>query len=278
MQVPTIDFRSPMAPQAFTQSLRQTGFAVLSYHPIDMQMVQDIYREWEAFFNSPGKFDYLFDRQLQDGYFPFLSENAKDSSHKDLKEFFHVYPWGRYPALLSSATKEIYRDLSALAEILLAWVEQHTPRDIAETFSMPLAQMIANSRMTLLRILHYPPLSGQEHSGSVRAAPHEDINLITLLPAATAPGLQVKDTRGNWHEVHCDPGTLVVNVGDMLQICSDGYYPSTTHRVMNPTGSAAKQARLSMPLFLHPREEVLLSPEKTARTYLDSRLQALGLL
>ena len=137
--------------------------------------------------------------------------------------------------------------------------------------------MIKDSPRTLLRIINYPPLRGDEPKQSMRAAADEDINLITLLPAATATGLQVKDTVGRWHDVSCDHGNLVVNSGDMLQVCSQYYYPSTTHRVNNPEGEAAKQARLSMPLFLHARPEVKVSPTQTANDYLLERLKEIGL-
>ena len=63
----------------------------------------------------------------------------------------------------------------------------------------------------------------------------------------------------------------------MLQMASGGYYRSTTHRVVNPTGEAALTSRYSMPLFLHPRPEVRLSETHTAGTYLDERLSEIGL-
>ena len=111
----------------------------------------------------------------------------------------------------------------------------------------------------------------------MRAAPHEDINLITLLPAATAPGLEVMDVHNKWHSVTCDPGNIVVNVGDMLQMCTQYYYKSTTHRVVNPPADKEHASRYSMPLFLHPREEVHLSTEYTAIEYLNERLRQIGI-
>jgi hypothetical protein len=54
-----------------------------------------------------------------------------------------------------------------------------------------------------------------------------------------------------------------------------GFYRSTTHRVVNPTGEAAKRSRISMPLFLHPRREVVLSERHTADSYLQERLREL---
>ena len=137
--------------------------------------------------------------------------------------------------------------------------------------------MIENSNQTLLRAIHYPPLAGNEKEGEVRAGAHEDINLITLLPAATAPGLEVLDLNGKWRSVSCDPGTIAVNSGDMLKEASGEYYPSTTHRVVNPKGSLATTSRYSIPLFLHPRPEVRLSQRHTADSYLNQRLKELGL-
>jgi isopenicillin N synthase-like dioxygenase len=137
--------------------------------------------------------------------------------------------------------------------------------------------MIEGSDDTLLRPIHYPPLTGGEEEGAIRAAAHEDINLITLLPAATAPGLQVKDAKGNWVNIACDPGSLAINAGDMLQMASGGYYVSTTHQVVNPNGPEAKKPRYSMPLFLHPRKDVKLSDKHTAGSYLEERLIEIGL-
>ena len=99
---------------------------------------------------------------------------------------------------------------------------------------MPLPDMIKDSTSHLLRIIHYPPLNGTEQMGAIRGGAHEDINLITLLVAGTEPGLQVKDLDGNWHNVSCDQGSLAINSGDMLHEISGKYFPSTTHRVINP--------------------------------------------
>ena len=166
-----------------------------------------------------------------------------------------------------------------MGSTLLGWIEEpiRPAEEIRSQLAMPLSQMIEDSPETLLRPIHYPPLTGGEEQGAIRAAAHEDINLITLLPAATAPGLQVKDLAGNWHEVSCDPGTIVVNSGDMLKIATSRYYPSTTHRVVNPHTSEARKPRYSMPLFLHPRKDARLTATLTAGEYLDQRLRAIGL-
>jgi isopenicillin N synthase-like dioxygenase len=188
-----------------------------------------------------------------------------------------LYRSGKLPASLSQKSWELFTAIESLASTLLGWVEDNTPLEVKKNFSMPLRDMIKDSSKNLFRILHYPPIKGEVEEGAIRAAAHEDINLITLLPSATAPGLQVLDNFGKWHDVECDPGSIVVNSGDMLKMASGGYYGSTKHQVVNPLGDAAKQSRYSMPLFLHPRPEVPLSPKHTAQSYLDERLRELGL-
>jgi isopenicillin N synthase-like dioxygenase len=204
-----------------------------------------------------------------------VSETAKGNDKRDLKEFYHIYPWGRYPAEVSDAAQRYYKAGSALAAELLKWVEDNSPPEVRARYTEPLPKMIEGCDQTLLRVLHYPPLRGDEEPGSVRAAAHGDINLLTILPAATEPGLQVLDKDGAWFDVPCDFGLLIVNIGDMLQEASGHYYPSTTHRVLNPTGEGRFKSRVSLPLFLHPRREVVLSDRYTVQKYFDERMHEL---
>lgn len=278
MQIQVVDFQDKNAPADFTKSLRETGFGVIANHPIDFSKVTEAYREWEAFFKKDDKFKYEFAEETQDGYFPFLAESAKGQEVADLKEFFHVYPWGQYPESVSVLTKELYDEMNHFATIVLKWIEDNTPEEVKAKFSMPLSEMLTNSKRTLLRVIYYPALEQEIKPGQVRAAAHEDINLITILPAASERGLQVKDINGNWLDVPCEPNTLIINVGDMLELATEHYYPSTTHRVVNPEGEDLKKPRLSMPLFLHPEDSVKLSAEKTANEYRLERLRELGLV
>jgi isopenicillin N synthase-like dioxygenase len=277
MKVKKVSYQSPLAPEEFVQSLRETGFAVITDHPIQFSLVEATYAEWGRYFESDAKHQDTFKKETQFGYFPFRTENAKGSDKKDLKEFFHYFPWGTLPSSVQTYTLPLFRELTAMGDRLLGWLDEATPPETRMKFSMPLREMVLNSPDNLLRILHYPPLSGIEEEGAVRAAAHEDINLITLLVAGTQPGLQVQDLKGEWHDVPCDPGTIAVNSGDMLRECSGCFYPSTTHRVINPSGDAAKKSRFSMPLFLHPRREIRLSERHTAGSYLDERLKEIGL-
>ncbi len=277
MDVQVVDYRAPDAAERFTRSLHETGFGVLKNHPIPQDLVERIYATWLDFFNSDAKHDFTFSKENQDGYFSTaISETAKGATQKDIKEYFHVYPWGRIPESLKADAMAYYEQANALAAELLGWVERYTPPEIAKHYREPLSRMIKDSRGTLLRVLRYPPLTGQEPEGALRAAAHGDINLLTILPAANEPGLQIQGTDHQWRDVPCDFGTLAINIGDMLEEASQGYYPSTLHRVLNPTGEGAKRSRVSLPLFLHPRNDVVLSDRHTAGSYLDERLRELG--
>jgi isopenicillin N synthase-like dioxygenase len=277
MQVQVVDYRANDAPQKFVESLRNTGFGVLTNHPIQQSLVEKIYQDWYDFFTHDEKQTFAFDPEKQDGYFaPEISETAKGHTKKDIKEYFHIYPWGRIPKQLEEDILNYYKIASNLASELLDWVEEHSPADVAKHYSEPLSNMIMDTPNTLLRVLHYPPFNGTEEPGAIRAAAHEDINLLTILPAANEPGLQVKTQENEWINVPSDFGHLIVNIGDMLQEASQGYFPSTSHRVINPTGTNSGKSRISLPLFLHPRSEVVLSEKHTQESYLLERLRELG--
>ncbi len=279
MKIESIDYQAPDSAEQFVHSLRESGFGVLRNHPLSKPLVASIYEEWQAFFDSTEKQQYLFHRETQDGFFPAEdAETAKGFSIRDIKEYYHYYPWGQCPPELKALTARYYDSTIRFAQELLDWIEQCSPPDVARHYREPLSRMMEGSEQSLLRILHYPPLTGDEEPGAIRAAAHEDINLITILPAANEPGLQVLTRDNEWIEVPCEFETLVINTGDMLQEVSGGYFPSTTHRVINPQGADCSRSRLSLPLFLHPRKDVVLSDRYTAGSYLHERLEELGTL
>ena len=276
LDILTINYNDSDADRLFEKSLKNTGFAVIKDHPIDKDLIGEVYKEWENYFSSESKNDYMFDEVNQEGNFPYLTENAKGSTAKDLKEFYHIYEWGRKPHMIGPKTMFLYRELTNVASTLLSWIQKNSPENVSKLFSVPLKDMIYKSQYNLLRIIHYPPLSGNEELNSIRAAAHEDINLLTVLVAGSQPGLQVLDNNESWLDVTTDKNTIVINSGDMLNMASDNYYPSTTHRVINPDPHS-NVSRYSMPLFLHPRDEVVLNENYTAGSYLQERLEEIGL-
>lgn len=274
MKIPIVDYRSNDAAQRFVHSVRETGFGVLTNTFVTKDMVDDAYKEWRSFFTMDleSKLKYKFNPQSGDGYFPMLSEKAKDAKVGDLKEFIHHFPnRNNNPIPVSAATDNLCLALEDLAIELLEWLED------GMNGKVDFASSVDKSVQTLYRVIHYPPI-GEHAPGAVRAAAHEDINFITLLPAATDTGLEVLGKDGQWHKVGTDANSIIVNVGDMLDLMTNGFYKSTSHRVVNPEGEAANRPRFSMPLFLHPHSNTQLSPTKTAGQYLEERLRELGLL
>ncbi|MDA7839754.1 isopenicillin N synthase family oxygenase [Luminiphilus sp.] len=274
--LPLISCKDPNFAQLFVESLRDFGFGALVDHPLDMPRVRTIYEEWRHYFSAGVDKTYAMDPVQQDGYFSLqVAEHAKGSCQRDFKEYFQYYSWGRCPPKLQEHLAAHFDQAINFASELLAHIEREAPPAAMVNLSEPLSGMIAGSRQSMLRVLHYPPMS--QGMSAPRAAPHEDINLLTLLPAADGPGLEIRARNGEWIKAPNQPEQLLVNIGDMLQEVLGGWLPSTTHRVVHSPDSAS-YGRMSLPLFLHPRPEVKLSARYTAASYLQERLGELGVL
>jgi len=245
------------------QSLAETGFVKVAGHAVDPGRLAAAYAAAQEAFALPEPAKARYVRQELGGargLVPFGREKAKDATVADLKEFWHVGPATGVPANVWPAEVPAFeREMSALhasmdhtAQLLLEAVAEHLglPR-------RHLADLVVGAG-SILRVLHYPPLAGAHDPGAVRAAAHEDINFITLLPAATDDGLQLRDRLGRWCRVDGHEGELVVDTGDQLSRYLNGRLPATTHRVVNPPDPGRE--RYSMPFFCQPRPEVELRP------------------
>lgn len=115
----------------------------------------------------------------------------------------------------------------------------------------------------LFRIFEYPASPPGDESWGV--GEHTDYGLLTLLAQDEHGGLQVK-TRDGWIEAPPIPGTLVVNIGDMLDRLTGGFYKSTPHRVRNVSG----KSRLSFPFFFDPGWDAEIVPLPNAAAQDDS--------
>ena len=103
MSLPVVDYTAKNAAEQFVKSLKETGFGVLKNHPINQSLVESIYHNWQEFFNNQDKEKFAFDVEKQDGYFSCeISETAKGHKQKDIKEYCHIYPWGRVPEALKN--------------------------------------------------------------------------------------------------------------------------------------------------------------------------------
>jgi isopenicillin N synthase-like dioxygenase len=285
----------------FFSGLKDYGFIVLRDHPISHDLLNQAYTLVERFFALPvdAKMKYaLKDHGFQRGYTPFGQEHAKDAKVSDLKEFWHVgrdleaghryesvYPTNVWPdevAEFQTVMTKIFRELDRVGKIMLEALTY--PLELERDF---FSKMMGEGN-SILRLLHYPPIPEGVDPRCVRAAAHEDINLITILVSATSSGLQLKDRDGSWLPIESDANSLVVDAGDMLSRITNEMIPSTTHQVVNPEGP--NTARYSMPFFIHPNPDAILSclpsctgagkkfPPITAQDFLYQRLREIGLL
>jgi isopenicillin N synthase-like dioxygenase len=259
MDVKVCNYSSSEFAKDFLASLLDTGFAVVTNHGVSEDLIRETQRVWKMFFLDDQDYKQAFvspDGNM--GYKGWKTEKAVGAKVPDLKEFYHWRPGGRpLPASLSGTTSDIFGQLEDVGIKLLE--------------ILGYADCCKNSNNTILRTIYYPPVATDAEPGAVRSAAHEDINFITLLVAASAPGLQVKDTKGNWHDVPHEENSIVVNVGDMLQLASGGRFKSTTHRVVNPDDSTSD--RISMPLFVHPNPDTVLDGKGfTAGEFLAQRI------
>jgi len=266
MKVQVCSFRDPNFDQNFINSLENTGFAVITNHGIDFSLIRNTQRRWKEFFlsNTVDKEFYLDKEDPNMGYKSFGVETAVGSKLSDLKEFYHYRPDHSNPYEVHDQTSRLFYDLEDIGLQLISIIDKQVPG----AFSY--REACQDSNQTILRTIYYPALNFKVEPGQVRAAEHCDINFITLLVAASAPGLEVKDSKGNWHSVPFEENSLICNIGDMLELASGGHFPSTTHRVVNPDDSTSD--RLSMPMFLHAKPNTILADGITAEQFLNERL------
>lgn len=268
MEVKVCNLRSNDFTRDFVESVIQTGFAVITHHGVDKGLIKDTQTVWREFFNNKRSYKDLFinEKDPNMGFVGFGGERAVGAQKVDLKEFYHWKPGQSIPIEVASLTYKLFSILEGdLSGQLLNALNTVAPAGKNYT------EMCQDSDNTLLRALYYPALNDiEKEPDSVRASAHEDINFITLLVAASAPGLQVLDKSGNWHDVPFEDNSITVNIGDMLQLASKKLFKSTTHRVNNPEDLTTD--RVSIPLFVHARSTTILAPGFTAQQYLQQRL------
>ncbi len=284
-------------------ALREYGFLRVRGHAIRSAQIQPAYDAARALFALPTeqKMAYCVRGGAGErGYTPFGAEHAKGTPMPDLKEFWHVgreladghplkaaYPANVWPAEVESFRADLlslYDGLEAIALEMLVVIAMYLGEEPSRIVDL------ARDGNSILRALHYPPLANVEIAqGAVRAAAHEDINLITLLVTSSHSGLEILRRDGVWMSVNAEDGEILMDAGDMLGRITHGVIAATTHRVVNPTEDRSE--RFSMPFFVHPRPDAVLRvldtcrnvgngelpPDITGYAFLRERLAEIGL-
>ncbi len=211
---------------------------------------------------------------------PDLPEN-----HPLVQRFPALYApniWPKEVPELQPAATGLYNSLFGLGKELLVALEQYLG------YPDGYFNDVVNDSPTSLRPLHYPPVTQNQIGNIVWGCRHTDINFLTVLPASTKRGLFVKTRSGEWIPGMAPPGCSLVQVGDMLQYLTGGYFLSAEHKVDAPTETTT-EGRFSSALFIHARSNFTFQvdhklttapqnyPEITAEQFLYKRLQEIGL-
>ncbi|MBM3202077.1 MAG: isopenicillin N synthase family oxygenase [Chlamydiae bacterium] len=252
-------------------ALRKYGFFAVKNSDINIEVVKQAFEAMIDFCALDPEVKMLYDASStngQRGYVALRKEVAKGSLYPDLKEFYHV---------AAEREEEQYERLGYLKNVwpnecdfqrpVLAYINEldRYRKPLERAFSELLGQEkqfitnMTDEGDSLMRLIHYPaPNQKDPNDQAIWAQEHTDIDMYTILPPATADGLEVQLENGEWIAVHVPDDTFIVNMGDFFQNLSNGYFRSGPHRVKSPLGQ--NHERYSIVYFVHPRSLDKMDP------------------
>ncbi len=265
--------------EAVARELRRAsasiGFFYVRDHGVPEQVIRRADRAARAFFALPEerKGEVAVNRHHH-GYLRIGEARMADDVKPDLKESF---VWGlelpeddaeretnpflgpnNWPAFLPELRNGLYPFFEETIECA-----KRVMRAFAISLGLPEDAFIQRCTKPIARgsALCYSSRTAAAEAGEFGVAPHTDYGCLTLLWQDDVGGLEVKTTAGEWVTAHPIPGTLVVNVGDLLARWSNDEFVSTPHRVVNRKGVA----RHSMVLAFDPDFDTVVDPAVACR-------------
>jgi len=259
----------PAEKQAFLDELRETahdlGFFYVSGHGIDGDLIRQVLALARRFFELPED-DKLAIEMINSPHFRGYNRKGMEYTRgqRDWREQLDIGaerlalprdadlpPWARlqgpnqWPAALPELRDVVLRYQAAATDLAIRLVRAFSaalgqPETVFEQIYTPAPNQ-------LLKIIRYP---GRDATGGDQGVgAHKDGGFLTLLLQDENKGLQV-DYDGSWVDVDPIPGTLVVNIGELLELASNGYLRATVHRVVTPPAGVE---RISVPFFFSAR-------------------------
>ena len=259
--------------QMVEDACHDTGFMYVRGHGISPDAIASIRTAVIRYFDRPLE-DKLTDQISRDnyrGYIPtgFFSANAgrlDADQYEGYKLHFEISAddqictecdlygpnkWPDQPAGFKESILTYWRACDRVADVLLRMLAVILDVDkdwFLQKFEKPL---------TNITLLHYPPQT--EDFDGFGIHPHKDTDALTILVPDKVGGLMVRArNREEWIEVDAPDDALVVNIGDLLELWSGGYFVSTPHKVVNKSGAE----RYSFPYFVVPRFDTVVEPLK----------------
>ncbi len=231
------------------------GFLNVVNLPLPTGLVQRVSAKAKEFFALPAEVKDAIGRSDLDvisGYVGVAVEHLDTQQPGDLKESFSLNQaslklldrWHIPVAGFRETVLELHEGAArACAALVRAMaLSLGAPEDFFEDKHAPHASTV--------RFFHYPPLTRSPGDGQLRAGAHTDYGTVTLVFQDEVEGLEVL-VDGRWLTVPVVPGTVTVNVADLLSRWSNGIYRSPKHRVALPS-THAERSRYSNVFFYNP--------------------------
>ena len=264
--IPTINLEEAESPGSDLSRLdaacREHGFFLLSHHGLEAP-IETMWAESRAFFAESSAVKRAVGRseQVPLGYY----DRELTKRRRDQKEVFdfmqpredgsdlNQWPEGR--PQFRSAMEGFFDAASGIAARALSLVL----RALNTSMNTASVSVAGDPRTSNVRLNYYPehdPLSADESSrvtalGDMALHHHTDPGILTLLLQDDSGGLQTHSLSNGWIEVPPVPGTIVVNLGDAMQVWSNDHYRAAVHRVL-PMTTIGCSGRFSTPYFFNP--------------------------
>ncbi|QEN14114.1 isopenicillin N synthase family dioxygenase [Mycolicibacterium sp. ELW1] len=246
---------------------RDVGFFYISGTSVSDELFDRLLEATKQFFALPlaeKMKSYIGLSNCHRGYVP-VGEEGFYSDKPDFKEAFDTaldLPADDPDHLAGNPMlgPNVWPDLAGFAETVTEYYQAvlGVGQDLLGAFAVALGEdpdtftRHATKTPSQLRLIYYPHNPHAEDAQGIGA--HTDYECFTLLKP-TAPGLEVLNGAGEWIDVPPIPGTFVVNVGDMLELWTNGAFVATSHRVRK-----VKQERYSFPLFFNVDYHTVVQP------------------
>lgn len=244
------------------------GFVYFTNHGIQETEVVTARHTVDEFFQLPEetKSQYRYKKaELQHGWVGVEQERLEKDKPADMKECYNVtpqcadsWPEAEVPQFRKSVMT-FYQRCDDLARRIVEVITMGLGIKEKDFFTRHFNSGKCPNRTTL-RFLHYPPIKQDLKPGQSRLGEHTDYGCITLLFQDDVGGLEIKRTDGRWIPAHPIPGTVLVNIADVMQRWTADKLVSTPHRVYSKLdGNGCSRERRSMAYFVHPDEDTLIT-------------------
>nr|XP_045614838.1 UPF0676 protein C1494.01-like [Procambarus clarkii] len=261
--------------QELHQAFADIGFAYLINHGVPDDQLNRVFELSAELFSLEQETKNRFSRGADDdhGYVAVDREKLDpELRYHELREAYNVKNVdGRFPdeevPCLRPAVASLIDSCMVLTNRLLTVLALSLglARDF---FTSTHREICTGDNMSILRLLHYPPVPGDVPENTIRCGAHTDYGTFTLLFQDLLGGLQVRERGGAWIDATPIPGAVVVNVGDLLQFWTADQYLATEHRVVVPRDEVLlRSPRRSVVFFVHPDDQVSIRPLNGSSTY-----------